>query len=279
MKVKNIISIVVAAIMSFGIVYMTTNKNEGNIPIEAYRVYLDGKVIGLIESKEELENYIDKQQESLKQKYHVDKIYMPNEIDIIKDITYDEHIDSVSKIYNDIHEISPFTVRGYQITIDRTNSTNYGNDDNEIDENREKIIKVNVLNKEIFEKATESVILSFVDEDKYHAFIEDNQLKIETTGEVIENIYIEDEITIKETNIPTNEDIYTNADNLTKYLIFGKNNSTSTYKVKTGDTISEIAEDNSMSVNELLIANTNIQSENSLLYEGQVLSIGTLNTL
>lgn len=277
MKVKNIISIVVAAIMSFGIVYMTTNKNEGNIPIEAYRVYLDGKVIGLIESKEELENYIDKQQESLKQKYHVDKIYMPNEIDIIKDITYDEHIDSVSKIYNDIHEISPFTVRGYQITIDRTNSTNYENDDNEIDENREKIIKVNVLNKEIFEKATESVILSFVDEDKYHAFIEDNQLKIETTGEVIENIYIEDEITIKETNIPTNEDIYTNADNLTKYLIFGKNNSTSTYKVKTGDTISEIAEDNSMSVNELLIANTNIQSENSLLYEGQVLSIGTLD--
>ena len=78
--IKNIISIVVAAIMSFGIVYMTTNKNEGNIPIEAYRVYLDGKVIGLIESKEELENYIDKQQESLKQKYHVDKIYMPNEM-------------------------------------------------------------------------------------------------------------------------------------------------------------------------------------------------------
>ena len=54
------------------------------------------------------------------------------------------------------------------------------------------IVNVNVMNKEIFTKAVEMVILSFVDEDKYEAFVEDNQVKIETTGEEIENIYIED---------------------------------------------------------------------------------------
>ena len=277
MKIGSIFAIIFASIVSFVGVSYTNNQTENNIPIEGYRVYLDGKTIGLIESKDELENYIDTQQEKLKEKYHVDKIYIPNEIDIVKEITYDEKIDSISSIYNKINQISPFTIRGYQITIDKTNSTEYGNDDNEIDENREKIIKVNVINKEIFEKAVESVILSFVDEDKYKAFVEDEQLKIETTGEVIENIYIEDKITIKETNISTRENIYMDVDTLTKYLIFGNNSSTDTYKVKSGDNISEIANDNNMSVNELLIANTNIKGENSLLYEGQVLSIGTLD--
>ena len=279
MKVKNIVSILFASIISFAAIYFTTNTHDTNIPVEAYRVYLDGEKIGLIKSKEELENYIDRQQESLKQKYKVDKIYIPNEIDIVKDITYDEHIDSVSTIYNKISSISPFTIKGYEVTIDRTNSTSYGNDDNEVDENRELIVNVNVMNKEIFTKAVEMVILSFVDEDKYEAFVEDNQVKIETTGEEIENIYIEDKIIIKETNIPTNEPIYMDVDSLTKYLIFGENSSTDTYKVKAGDTISDIADKNSMSVNELLIANTNIQSENSLLYEGQILSIGTLDPI
>ena len=265
-----------AAIVSFIAICFTTNSHDTNVPIEAYRVYLDGDSIGLINSKKQLENYIDQQQESLKEKYKVDKIYIPNGINIVKDITYDENIDSVEAIYKEINEMSPFTIKGYQVTIDRTNYTNYGNDDNEVNEESEKIVKVNVLNKEIFTKAVETVVLSFVDEDKYRAFIEDNQLKIETTGEVIENIYIEDEIIIKETNIPTNENIYMDVDSLTKYLIFGENISTGIYKVKAGDTISEIADSNSMSVNELLIANTSIQSENSLLYEGQVLSIGTL---
>jgi len=279
MKIKNIVSIVISLIISFVFIMYDNDKTYNNIPIEAYRVYLDGKTIGLIESKEELERYINSQQESLKEKYKVDKIYIPNEIDIVKDITYDENIDSISSIYNKINEISPFTIRGYQVTIDRTNSTNYENDDNEVDETREKIIKVNVLNKEIFAKAAESVILSFVDGDKYKAFVENEQLKIESTGELIENIYIEDEITIKETNIPTSEKIYMDVDSLTKYLIFGNNSSTETYKVKSGDDIKDIAHNNNMSVNELLIANTDIKSENSLLYEGQILSIGTLDPI
>jgi len=67
MKVKNIVSIIFAAIISFMAIYFTTSKNDFNTPVEAYRVYLDGEKIGLIKSKQELENYIDTKQESLKQ--------------------------------------------------------------------------------------------------------------------------------------------------------------------------------------------------------------------
>ena len=51
----------------------------------------------------------------------------------------------------------------------------------------------NILNKEIFTKSVENVVLSFVEEGQYEAFIENEQLEIETTGELIEDIYIDDE--------------------------------------------------------------------------------------
>ncbi|MBQ6817521.1 MAG: G5 domain-containing protein, partial [Bacilli bacterium] len=279
MKGKNIFLIIIAIIVSLAMVIYQGQSKKNNEPIIAYRVYLEGKDIGLIKSKDELDEYINKKQESLKNKYNVDKIHIPNNINIVKDVTYDDNIVSVDNIYNKINNISPFTIEGYQITIDKTNSSSYVNDDNVEDENEEKIIKLNVLDKDIFVKAVEKVITSFVSSDDYEAFINDNQLQIETTGELIEDIYIDDEITIKEAYITVSEDIYMDVDELAKYLIFGNHETDEKYTVKTGDTIDEIASQNEMSVNELLIANNNISSETSLLYVGQELSIGTLDPI
>ena len=278
MKGKNVIWLLVAFILS-GIIVTTYKENYKNsrVPIEGYRVYLEGKTIGYIKSRDELNKYINIQQEKLKSQYNVDTIYIPNDIDVVKELTYTDNIDSVESIYNKINAISPFTIKGYQVTIDRTNSTQYQNDDNVTDENKAKVIKINIINKEIFSKAVESVILSFVDDDQYKAFIDKEKLTLETTGELIENIYIEDDITIKEANLPTNETIYMDADSLTRYLIFGNNASNKKYIVKKNDNIDKIADSNSMSINELLIANANLTSETSLLYEGQELSIGTVD--
>ncbi len=279
MKGKNLIFTIVAVFISLIIVIYQNKKEDIKEPIIAYRVYLEGKDIGLIKSKDELEQYIDQKQESLKEKYKVDKIHIPNNINIIKDVTYDEKISSIETIYNKINNISPFTIEGYQITIDKTNSSSYVNDENIEDENEEKIINLYVLDKEIFVEAVEKVITSFVSSDDYRAFIDGTQLQIETVGELIEDIYIDDEITIKEAYITVTEDIYMNVDDLTKYLIFGDYKSDSKYIVKTGDTIDEIASANEMSVNELLIANNDISSETSLLYVGQELDIGVLDPI
>ena len=282
MKGKSIIWMIIAAFISAALVYYVKDFNSKNsrVPMEGYRVYLEGKSIGLIKSKDELNDYINVQQEKLKDKYHVDTIYIPNDIDVVKELTFEDSIDDVKTIYNMINTISPFTIKGYQITIDKTNSTSYENDDNELDENAEKIIKLNVLNKEIFTKAVEDVILSFVDKEKYDAFKLNEKFELESaTGELIENIYIEDDITIKETNIPVNEVIYMDSDTLTKYLIFGNASSNKKYSVQAGDSIDKIADKNSMSINELLIANSDLSSENSLLYVGQSLSIGSVNPI
>lgn len=278
-KSKNIIFIIMALIISSVIVFLENQVQSINKPIIAYRVYLEGKDIGLINSKNDLENYIDAKQDALKEKYNVKKIHIPNNINIVKDVTYDENISSVDQIYNKINNISPFTIEGYQITIDKTNSSSYVNDDNVSSIDEEKIIKINVLDKNTFVKAVEKVITSFVSSDDYNAFINETQLQIQTTGELIEDIYIDDKITIKEAYITVSEDIYTNVDDLVRYLMFGKNEVYDTYVVKAGDTVDEIASDNKMSVSELLIANNDISSETALLYEGQKLNIGTLNPI
>ena len=276
MKIKNIITIIIAIFLSALIVIYQNNQEKNNEPVVLYRVYLDGEDIGLIESREKLEDYINVQQEKLKQKYNVSQIHIPNNINIVKDITYDEDVSSVEVIYNKINNISPFTIEGYQITIDKTNSSIYANDDNVL-EDEEKIIHLYVLNKDIFVEAVKNAIMSFVSIEDYEAFINENQTPIVTTGELIEDIYIDDEITIKEAYITVSETIYMDANELTKYLIFGEHANDETYIVKAGDTIDEIASKNEMSVNELLIANNDIRSETSLLYVGQKLNIGTLN--
>ena len=281
MKGKNIIWLIISFVLSGFLVSAVKNYNgnTSHIPLEGYRVYLEGKAIGLIKSKDELNEYINKQQEKLKDKYHVDNIFVPNNIDIVKEITYEDSFDEISHIYNMINTISPFTIKGYQVTIDRTKSTEYTNDDNDTD-NKPKIIKINVLNKEVFNKAIEEVILSFINEEQYQMFKDNAQPElVNTTGELIENIYIEDIITIKETNIPTNETIYMDSDSLTKHLIFGDNSSDKKYTVKSGDSIEQIADDNRMSVNELVIANNDLTSTESLIYIGQELSIGNVDPL
>lgn len=275
MKIKNVIILIVVAIVSGFLVNIVKTTNESShIPTMGYRVYLEGKTIGFIKSKDELNEYINTQQEKLKKKYHAEQIYVPNNIDVVKELTYEDSIDSVQNIYNMINAISPFTIKGYEITIDRTNSTEYKNDDNDSD-NKPKVIKFNVLNKEIFTKSIEDVVLSFVDADEYEAFKAKEAKDLAgSVGQIIENIYIEDNINIKETNISTNELIFMDSESLTRYLIFGNNTAEKKYTVKDGDSIEKIADSNKMSINELVIANNDLKSASSLIYIGQQLSVG-----
>ena len=105
-KKNNIVGILIALILSFVITFLTNNPKifKTNVPTESYRVYLKGESIGLIKSESELNNYINEKQQDLKEKYNVEKIYIPNDINVVKDITYENNLMSVSSIYNIINE-------------------------------------------------------------------------------------------------------------------------------------------------------------------------------
>ena len=240
-------------------------------PRTLYRVYLKGKSIGLIESKTELENYIDKKQNQIKEKFDVDKVYLPQDLDIVKETTFDNNISSVEKIYKKTENISPFTIRGYEITITGVDSES--EDGKKIKGKKQKVY---VLDKKVFEDAVDSIVHSFVSEKDYNNYANDTQEEIKDTGKIIERIYIDNKITIKKDNIPVDKTIYQDTNTLTRYLMFGTTEDQKKYKVKDGDTIEEIAFNNKISTEEFLIANPSFSSANSLLYSGQEVTLGVL---
>ena len=275
------LGIVIAIIISLFITFFKTNDvfSKNKTPIEAYQVYLKGESIGLIKSDTELYDYINKMQKELMDKYKVDNVYIPKDINVSRDITYEENLTSVSNIYNIMNEKEPFTIKGYRVLIDKTNATEYL-DDTETKEERENVEKktyINILDKEIFNASAKKVVLSFVSEQDFSDYENEIEKTILDTGEKLENLYIDAKITFTDAYIPVNEKIYTTTTELTEYLLFGKNQNMSTYIVQDGDTLSSVAEANKMNVNEVLIANSNLGSSNALLYAGQKLTVGVLD--
>ena len=121
---KKVILYVTVSIIISALITSLLPKKQTGVPKEVYRVYIEGKSLGLIKSKNALEKYIDKEQKSIKEKYGVKKVYAPDELDIEKELTYDEKIYSTKQIYEKIKDISPFTIDGYTMKIKGLTKTN-----------------------------------------------------------------------------------------------------------------------------------------------------------
>ena len=236
-----------------------------------YRVYLKGESLGLINSKKSFEQYIDMKQNEIKEKYNVDKVYVPAELDIVKEITFENTIKSNKEIYNEIKDISPFTIDGYAVKIKGIDSKN-----SEGKTVKGKTQYIYVTDKKVFTDSIEKTAKSFIKEEDYNNYANGTQKEIQTTGTIIEKIYIKNKITIKKDKIPVNKTIYQKVEDLSKYLLFGTTQDQAKYTIQDGDTISDVAFNNKISVEEFLIANPSFKDENSLLAPGQEVTLGIL---
>ena len=245
---------------------LTKNKT----PNEMYAVYLQGKKIGAVKSKDDFNEYINQQEEKLKLQFGVDTIHTPKGVEIKKILTYSDKTNSNEEIYNMLVSSENFTIEGVVIQIKK-----------EITEENKmpKITTINLLKKELFDESIVEIIKAFIDDKEYELFMNSKQEEIKTTGEIIEDIYIQESITYKEEYIPTNEKIFIDKDELTKYLMYGTTEKQNTYVVKEGDTIETIAEENKLNVQEFLIANPEFTSANNLLYESQEVVVGLIDPI
>ena len=241
-----------------------TTKREPNT---YYAVYVDGKKIGMVDSETKFEDYINTQEEKLKEKYGVDTIYTPKGVEVKKLITYDNNVDSYDDIYRKLVNNKSFTIKGVVITISDKDNSEF------------ETKQINVVDKKLFDDAVIEIIKVFVDDEKYQAFMDDNQEKISYTGSNIEDIYIREDVTYREDYISTNDKIFFDVDELEKYLLYSSLAEQDTYVVKAGDTIETVAEANKLNVQEFLIANPMFTSKNNLLYESQVVSVGLINPM
>lgn len=240
-------------------------------PRTLYHVYLKGKSLGIIKSKKALEAYIDKKQQSIKEKYGVDKVYVPDDLSVVKETTYDAKVISTEKIYEKIKDISPFTIEGYAIKINGLDTK-----DSDGKKIKGKTQTIYVLDKKVFIDSVNNTVKSFVSKEDYQAYEKNNQKEIDDVGKIIEKIYIKNKITIKKQNIPVDKTIYQDKETLSKYLLFGTVKEQKKYTVQAGDTISDIAFNNKISTEEFLIANPTFTNENALLYDGQEVTLGIL---
>lgn len=265
---KKITMIIITILIAVVIIYFQLiNNSKQTEPKTYYNVYLDGELLGSIKSKTELEKYIDKENEEYKKKYDVDTIYAPNGLDIKADVVYSDKVESVEKIYKKILNKKPFTIKGYQYTI----KSSYESEE----ENKE--IKIYVLNKDTFKESIETFIKTFAGEEAYEAYKNKTQKQIENTGQIIENVYVKNNITVKETTIPITETIYKKAEDLSKFFLFGPEEKKSEYTVLDGDTIETVAFNNKISTQEFLLSNPTFTSAKNLLFPGQVVTIGETN--
>ena len=226
-----ILAVVIVGFVNFA------NKYQLN-PKEVYKVYLDGKEIGNITDKQELEDYINDEQTEFKRgNMTLIRFIFQKVFDIQKCTTYESDVLTAKQVNNIIKEEKPFTVEGYTITIK-------SNSDDEED------LVINVLDKDIFDESIKSVVKAFVTEEDMDNYANDTQPEIKDTGTIIEDIYIDQDITIKHGYISTDEQIFTDEKTLTKYLMFGEVKEDQYYTVQEGDTIDSIAYDHKLATEE-----------------------------
>ena len=229
-----------------------------------YQVYLGGEKIGLIASEDELHNKINDEQHEIKEKYNVDKVYSPQSLEIREVSTYKNNLKSIDEVYEEIKDLDPFTIEGYEVTIKNDDKTK---------------TKLYILNKEDLDEAVKNTILAFVDEEQYDKYLSGTQEEVKEEGTEITSIYFDNEVTIRKAYISTEEKIYTNATELSQYFLFGTNELDETYKVKANDTLEKIAYNNQLGVTDLLVANPNLGGENALLAVGQEINVSPVNPL
>ena len=267
MKIKDkIIIVLISVIVAIGLfTFGFVDKHYVEAKL-AYQVYLNGDIIGLVEDRDALYDLINSKQEKIKEKYKVTNVYPPNGFNIEKTMTYEDKISSNESIYNKIEELDDFTIKGYVVTIKAMDIDDEGNE-------IPKEIMINVLDKKIFKNAVDNFVISFFeDEDMYYNYMNNEQEEIVDTGKIIETMYFDEEITIKEAYISINEKIYTDEIELSQFLLFGENQEQDKYTVKEGDTIASVAEEHKLNAKELLIANPVYKSEDSLLAIGDVVN-------
>lgn len=267
MKIKEILITTFITLIVLGLFALNYIGNKFVLRANSiYAIYLDGGILGYIDDDQELYDLINDKQKAIRKKYDVANVYPPSNFQIIKTNSYDVTLSSTEEIYNKIAKMEPFTIEGYTINVTPSDET-------------KEPFNIYVIDREIFDSSMKNFVLAFIDQDTYQSYIDNTQPVIETTGKIIESMYFDEAITIKKSYISVDNKIYTNTDDLSRYLLFGDNNSKLTYTVQEGDTIASVSDSHKLNVSEFLVANPQYSSVDSLLKIGDKVDVTLINPI
>ncbi len=235
---------------------------------KAYLVYLNGETIGLIKDEEELYNIINKEQNQIKNEYGVKNVYPPTGFNLVKVNTYNDQFTPAQNIYQKVAEVDDFTIKGYIITIKFPKEEN---------EDPKPDLVINVLDKSIFEAAMRKFILAFVSEEELDTYLNNETEELTDIGQIINKMYFNETITIKEGYISVKDKIYKDVDSLSQFLLFGPDAVMDSYTVALGDSIESISEEHHLNPQEFIVANPKYRETNALLEVGEKVNVTLLD--
>ena len=214
-------------------------------------------------------------------------VYEPLGIYIKKINTYDKKIDTVEDVYNLIVEKKPCTIDGYQFKIKKEKSivlnnslllgANATSDYKDISSRTTEDIIVYVTEPKVFEEAINELTAIFVGKDNYNAYKNNTQKEIKDTGVKIDNVYLKENVTMKEKNISVKEKIYNDSSDLASYLLYGDNIQTKIVYASSEDNIINLSYKNGITIEEFFLSNPKFTNVNNIFYDNQPINIKKLN--
>ncbi len=252
--------------------------------------------------KYQLEMYISKDMGTtsyVKQKYmqnyvvdnaayeYSENVYSPIGINIEKINTYYASLSEVEEVYQNIISEKPCTIEGYQFRIKKSEDKQLpksistgallleGNDYLFSTETDDVIIYV--TDEKVFNDAVEKLEIVFSGTEEFEQYKKGTQSEITDTGARINDVYVEEEITVKKTNISISEKIYNDADELSNFLLYGENKSEKVVYASIGDNVLSLATKNGISVEELFLSNPTVTGINNIFYDKQPIIIAQTN--
>lgn len=214
-------------------------------------------------------------------------VYAPLGINIQKINTYNNEYDKVEEVYDKIIDKKPCTIEGYQFRIKQSSNVNLNNytllgadsynDYKLIDSNSTTDIYIYVTDPSVFNEAIDGLTAVFVGSDAYDAYKNNDQKEIKDVGVKIENVFLKEDITIKQTNISVKEKIFSDSESLTSYLLYGDTIKTKTVYATSEDTITNFAYKNGITIEEFFLSNPSFTSIDNIFYDGQPITITTIN--
>ncbi|QZY55643.1 M23 family metallopeptidase [Crassaminicella profunda] len=186
-----------------------------------YIVKIDGKEVGIVRNKEDLNKIVDALETSLKEKYNTDIVFDER---IIFESTKarDEELSKPENLEKNLQKFLDFKVKAYSIKVDN------------------KII-ASLPKKEDTKKVLEAVKKVYVDEKKEY-----------------DKIYFVEKVKVDEIKVATNQ-LKTYEDAIK--IISQGTEKEELYEVQEGENFWTIAEKNKLSVDDLMIANPSIDPE------------------
>ncbi|MCD8562265.1 MAG: nucleotidyltransferase [Bacilli bacterium] len=209
-KTKEIVALILVSLSIFGLGFNYRIPKEPNV---YYQVFIDDTLIGIVKNDRTFLEYIDKKEEQYKVKYGVNEVLPPEGVNIKKIVTFHDNVSSNKEIYEKMIKISPMTIMAYEFRLN-----------DQLD-----IKTIYVTDEKVFNQAVEEVFKTFVGTIRYENYINKNQEIIQSTGNNIQDIYIDEEIVVKNTRVSVDKQIFNDYKDLARYLLFKTTEEQKTY--------------------------------------------------